>query len=84
MKQQKLLNKLLTGSKNIRFTELMGLAQSFGFTLDRVNGSHHIMVHPDVPSILNLQNVNGKAKPYQVKQFLQIIERYNLTMGEKE
>jgi len=28
--------------------------------------------------MLNLQNVGGKAKPYQVKQFLKVIETYKL------
>lgn len=31
-----------------------------------------------VVELLNFQNVNGKAKPYQVKQFIKIIEKYNL------
>lgn len=56
----------------------------FGFWLDRINGSHHIFVHPDVPELVNLQNVKGKAKPYQVKQLLQIIEQYNLQMEDEE
>ncbi len=54
----------------------------FGFQLDRISGSHHIFVHPDVPELLNLQNVKGKAKPYQIKQLLQIIERFDLQMEE--
>jgi hypothetical protein len=33
--------------------------------------------------LVNLQNVNGKAKPYQVKQLLRLIERYNLHMEEE-
>jgi len=32
---------------------------------------------------INIQNVQGQAKPYQVRQFLKLIERYNLTMEEK-
>jgi len=28
--------------------------------------------------MLNFQEVKGKAKPYQVRQFIKIIERYNL------
>jgi len=47
----------------------------FGFRLKRVNGSHHILVHNDVPELINIQNVHGKAKPYQVKQFINLIER---------
>ncbi len=84
MRKRKLLQKLLSGSKNIRFSEAVICAESFGFRLDRINGSHHIFVHPDVSELINLQDVKGKAKPYQVKQLLPIIERYNLQMeGEK-
>jgi len=63
MKKRKLLEKVLAGSKNIRFAEAVALAKAFGFRLDRVSGSHHIFVHPDIPELLNLQDVNGKVKP---------------------
>ena len=84
MKKSKLVQKLLSGLKNIRFSEAMACAEAFGFRLDRINGSHHIYIHPDVPELINIQNVKGKAKPYQVKQLLQIIERYNLQLEDKE
>ena len=84
MKKRKLLQKLLSCSKGIRFSEAVTCAESFGFRLARINGSHHIFVHPDVSELINLQNVKGKAKPYQVKQLLEIIERYNLQMEEEE
>jgi len=80
MKKRKLLEKVLAGSKNIRFAEAVALAKAFGFRLDRVSGSHHIFVHPDIPELLNLQDVNGKVKPYQLKQLLNIIEQNNLQM----
>jgi len=35
-----------------------------------------------VTEIVNIQNDNGKAKPYQVKQFLSLIEKYNLNLEE--
>jgi hypothetical protein len=47
-----------------------------------IHGSHHIYVHANIPELLNLQNVNGQAKPYQVKQLLRLIERYNLQMED--
>jgi predicted RNA binding protein YcfA (HicA-like mRNA interferase family) len=72
----------LSGSKNIRFAEAVACAEAFGFRLSRINGSHHIYVHANVPALLNLQNVNGQAKPYQVKQLLRLIERYNLEMED--
>jgi predicted RNA binding protein YcfA (HicA-like mRNA interferase family) len=84
MKKRKLLQKLLSGSKNIRFSEAIAGAEMFGFRLDRISGSHHIFAHSDVPELINLQSVKGKAKSYQVKQLLEIVERYNLQMEEEE
>ncbi len=82
MKKRKLLQKLLSGSKNVRFSEATEVARAFGFRLDRITGSHHIFIHPDIPELINLQNVKGKVKPYQVKQLLKIVEKYNLTLEE--
>jgi len=81
--KRKLLKKALAGSKNIRFDDMVTLVEAFGFHLSRVRGSHHIFAHPQVPELVNLQEVNGKAKPYQIRQFLRLVERYSLTMREK-
>jgi hypothetical protein len=44
-------------------------------------GSHYIFAHPEFPEILNLQQVHGQAKPYQVvRQLLRLVERYDLTL----
>ena len=83
MKNRKLLQKALLGPKNLRFDEMTTLAEGFGFRLSRVKGSHHIFVHPGVRELVNLQNVDGKAKPYQVRQFLRLVERYSLTLGDE-
>jgi len=83
VKKTKLLRRALSGSKSLRFNEFVGLVGAFGFRLSRVSGSHHIFVHKNVPELLNLQDVGGEAKPYQVKQFLRLVERYNLKMGDE-
>lgn len=83
MKKLKLLKRALAGSKNFRFEELVSLVEAFGFRLSRVQGSHHIFVHAEIPELLNLQNVEGQAKPYQIRQFLRLVERYNLNLGEE-
>ncbi len=80
MNKKKLLRKILDGSKNIRFSEAVAIAEAFGFSLNRINGSHHIYVHPDVPELVNLQNVKGEAKAYQIRQLLKIVEANNLYM----
>lgn len=82
MKSKKLLSKALRGTKNIRFNEMLSLTEAFGFRCSRINGSHHILTHPDIQELLNLQEVNGKAKPYQIRQFLQLVEKYNLKMED--
>ena len=83
MKKRKLLAKALAGSKNIRFSDMVSLVEAFGFHLSRVSSSHHIFVHPQVPELVNLQEVKGKVKPYQIRQFLQLVERYNLELGDE-
>jgi len=69
MIKRKLLKKLLSGSRNIRFSEAASVAEAFGFKLDRINSSHHMYVHPDVPELVNLQEVKGKAKPYRYASY---------------
>lgn len=82
MGKKKILKKLIYGTKNIQFHDIITLINAFGFTLSRTKGSHHIFIHPKIPELINIQNVNGKVKPYQVTQFLKLIERYNLTMED--
>ena len=82
-KKQKLLKKILSGSKNVRFADFTSLIGSFGFTLERITGSHHIFSHPDVPQHITAQpDQNGQAKPYQLKQFAKLIEKYNLKLED--
>ena len=44
---------------------------------------HHVFVHPDVRELLNLQEVRGQAKPYQIRQFLRLVERYALSLEDE-
>jgi hypothetical protein len=81
---KKLLQRALAAPHNLRFSDMLRLAENFGFRLSRSSGSHHILVHPKVRELLNLQDVRGKAKPYQVSQFLKLVEKYNLELGEDQ
>lgn len=82
MNKRKLLQKALASPANIRFGDMVILVEAFGFRLSRTSGSHHVYVHPAVNELVNLQNVGGQAKPYQVRQFLRLVERYNLTLSD--
>ncbi|MFN6560989.1 MAG: type II toxin-antitoxin system HicA family toxin [Nostoc sp. ChiSLP01] len=83
-KKPKLLDKVLSGYRNIQFHKLITLVEAFGFSLSRINGSHHIFAHPNINDLANLQNRNGKAIPYQIRQFLTLIEEYGLTFDDEE
>ena len=82
MKREKILAKILSGSKNIAFSDFVNLIEGFGFELSLVRRSHQIFKHKDVIELVNLQNVGGQVKPYQIKQFLELIEKYNLKLEE--
>jgi len=84
MNPKKLIKKILNNNRNIRFSDMLKLVAAYGFELKRINGSHHIFVHPDINEIINLQEVDGKVKPYQINQFLTLVEKYNLQMGVEE
>lgn len=82
MNKRKLLQKLIAAPHNVRFAEFQTLVEAFGFTLIRISGSHHIFECPGIPELINIQNVRGQAKPYQIRQFLNLIERHNLSLGD--
>jgi predicted RNA binding protein YcfA (HicA-like mRNA interferase family) len=78
---EKLLERLRKGSvQNVSFAECRTLVEALGFELDRVRGSHHIFRHRTTAARLNIQKFGGKAKPYQLRQLLSLIEQYDLTL----
>ena len=67
--------KIRRNPKNIKFQDLVGCLEDNGFSLDRVSGSHHVFVNPDIESPINIQKKkDGTAKAYQVKQAIKIID----------
>ncbi|HUR79281.1 MAG TPA: type II toxin-antitoxin system HicA family toxin [Thermoanaerobaculia bacterium] len=81
MNPKRLLARLATRHlRNVSFRDVTALVGAFGFDLARIEGSHHIFQHPDISEQLNLQEVGGEAKPYQIRQFLRLVERYGLQM----
>ena len=80
MVKKKLLEKILNNNKNVQFNDFVTLITAFGFKLIRNAGSHHIYEHNDISEMVNIQNDKGKAKPYQIKQFLQLVEKYKLNL----
>jgi hypothetical protein len=84
-KYQKLLIKILSGSSdaNVDFEQLRRLMILIGFA-ERIKGSHHIFSKENIEEIINIQEIQGKAKPYQIKQVRNLILRYQLKLEENE
>jgi len=78
MTKLELYDEFKRNPKNVRFEKICRAAETFGFRFRGGKGSRRIYVRLGVSELLNFQNENGKAKPYQVKQFLKIIEQYSL------
>jgi predicted RNA binding protein YcfA (HicA-like mRNA interferase family) len=64
------------------FRDFERLLRSFGFELDRIAGSHRQYVHPDLPRAFPVQPSGKDAKRYQVREFLELVERYGLHLAE--
>ena len=82
MRSRKVYEKILAGSRSLRFEDICRLAEGFGFYRDRISGSHHIYRHR-LRLMLNLQpDRSGKAKFYQVRQLLELVEENGLTLRD--
>jgi hypothetical protein len=81
---QALIETAKRSPANIRFHDLCGLLVRLGYVLDRRRGSHRIYRHSsrtDLPPVNLQEGGAGKAKPYQVRQVLGIIETYQLEVS---
>jgi predicted RNA binding protein YcfA (HicA-like mRNA interferase family) len=84
-RRRKLLLKAMNNPQGLRFGEFTSLIQAFGFVLDRQRGSHHLFVREDVRELVNVQpRSDGKAKTAQVKEFLDLVQRYSLQIEEDD
>lgn len=80
----RLLRPLLQGAhNNVAFADFVDLIEGFGFELDHVTGSHHIYRHATAGERLNLQPHQGEVKPYQIRQFLRIVEQRRLELEDE-
>ena len=62
----------------IAFREFERVIAAFGFVHLRTSGSHRSYEHPQVPRLLIVQPRGKDAKPYQQREFLDMVEEYEL------
>lgn len=81
VKPAKLYAQLLASrQRTVSFRDFEVLLVAFGFTHDRTGGSHRQYVHPSVPRSFPVQPEGKDAKRYQVRELLELVERYGLTL----
>ncbi len=78
VRPQKLLRRIRAGhTNNVRFGDLVRLLCALGLQRERIKGSHQIFSHRVDSVSFAVQPYGGKAKPYQLRELLGLIERYN-------
>jgi hypothetical protein len=73
---ERILNQMRDEPANVGFNDLRKVCQNY-FGAPRQDGSSHAVFKTPWPGDprVNIQNAKGKAKPYQVRQVLQAINK---------
>jgi len=82
MQSKKVLEAIVRNPKSVRFKILRNLLLHLGFRERKGKGSHRVYIKSGISEIITLQNVEGKVKPYQVRQVVRIIAKYSLIEGD--
>ncbi|MES2772391.1 MAG: type II toxin-antitoxin system HicA family toxin [Pseudomonadota bacterium] len=73
-KRNKLIAKALNNPKGLSFEDFQQLLRSSAWTFDHQRGSHQIWYSPTGHRLSIQQGRDGKAKGYQVEQFMTQLE----------
>lgn len=74
--KQKIFEKAKHHLQGLRFVDFQNLMRQYGWEKDHQRGSHEIWYSAHKIR-LSIQNKNGMAKGYQVRQFLKYLEENN-------
>jgi hypothetical protein len=75
-RRQKLIDGIRNNPRNVRFVDACKVAEWLGFTHKGGVGSHTAFSRTGEPKGLNFQNRDGKITPYQAKQLIEMIDKY--------
>lgn len=83
-RKDKLLEKARRNPNNLRFKELCTLFERYGFVRRKTASGHVVYKRDGNPKMtIPIQDCNGKANRYQVKQFLDILATAGLISPEE-
>lgn len=72
----KLLAGIVAAPRQVRFTDACRAALELGFVHRGGKGSHRAFARPGEPLLLTFQNRNGFVPPYQARQLIEMIRKY--------
>jgi hypothetical protein len=65
---------LLSGAvTNVEFSDAQHLLVALGFEEVRLSGSHLVLARTGILEQMNLQDRQGQAKPYQLRQLITLV-----------
>jgi hypothetical protein len=72
----KLIDAIRNNPKDVRFDDACKVAEWLGFVGKGGKGSHRTFARRGEPFQLNFQNRGGKVTPYQARQLVDMIDKY--------
>lgn len=75
-RREKLLAAIRNNPKGVRFEDACGAAEAIGFVRAGGKGSHTVYARTGEPTILNFQNRGGYIPPYQARQLIEMMDKY--------
>ncbi len=74
--REKLIEAIRNNPKSVRFRDACKMAKILGFSHKGGKGSHKVFGKEEEPLILNFQNRKGFIPPYQARQLIEMINKY--------
>ena len=74
--RRKLVDHAKRNPQDVRFDDACKMAEWLGFSAKAPKGSHCAFARPGEATLLNFQDRNGKIPPYQARQLIEMIEKY--------
>jgi hypothetical protein len=75
-RRDRLIQAVRNNPKDVRFGDACKIAEMLGFVRRGGKGSHRVYVKTGEAVALNFQDRGGRIKPYQARQLIEMIEKY--------
>jgi hypothetical protein len=75
-KSEKLSKSIRNNPRAVRFDDAIKMAKLLGFQYKGGQGSHTALAKDGEPRLLNFQNRKGLIPPYQARQLIEMMDKY--------